>query len=529
MNQTERYLAILAKSSALASFHRATRECMDALGDGSSAAPENDGSPQKNSGTARKIGGRPLEIGGSLRNNDARARETNSSLRNNGNKPRKIPGISRKNDIPLSDGVITASKAIKLIYRTSVCASGPVLTAYVYWVLVNAHKQGVKRLYFLARDGRVMYEIARILNRTLKFSIEFRYLYVSRLALRRAQYCLNPEEALDYICRDGLQISLKVAMARTGLPEAVCCEILTELGYLRGSWDTLLSGTALAELKMRLFRCQNFHSAMSEDSRCQLSLLCRYLAQEGIGDGKSFAFVDSGWTGSIQRSLAQILQYSFDGLSGISGFYFGIQSRPTADTGEYYCFYFSWKREERERFIHFNNNLFECWCMAEHGMTVGYLEENGQVFPVQKPYVPLWHEKEQADFIRQYACRLAAFWEEERPDADVLGNAVAPLLRMAMQRPEREEALVYGSIPFCDDSTEAYLNPLAFPLSGWDIFYNLTAVRIFTKCFLHSGKRFFRESCWKEGSCTLLPQPFSVLMLLDCRLTYAVKKLRRQE
>lgn len=469
MNQTERYLAILAKTPALSPFYQASQECM------SLAAPD----------------------------------------------------ASHKPDIPLPGGGMTAYEAIKVIYRTSVCVSGPVLTAYVYWVLTNACKLGIKRLYFLARDGRVMYETARILNHTMKLPIEFRYLYVSRISLRRAQYCLNPSEALDYICRDGLQISLKVAMARSGLPDTVCGEILADLGYPRDCWDTLLSGTALAKLKAGLTRSRLFHSAMSEDSRSQLFLLCRYLAQEGAGDGTPFALVDSGWTGSIQHSLAQILRHGFNGLSGISGFYFGIQSRPAADAGEYHCFYFSWKREERERFIHFNNNLFECWCMAEHGMTVGYQEKSGLVVPVQRPYSPLWYEKQQSDFIRQYACRLAPILGKEKPDADALGGAVAPLLRTAMQKPERVEALVYGNIPFCDDSTEAYLNPLAFPLSLWDIFCNLTAVRIFTKCFLHSGKRFFRESCWKEGSCTLLPQPFAALMLLDCRLACVVKRLRQ--
>ncbi len=470
MRQTRRYLAILANTEMLSTFYQTSKECLKIF---------------------------PGDFD--------EAYQADSKLLQKGK---------------------ASSEAVNVVYRTSVCASGPVLTAYIYWVLTRAYRQGIQRLYFLARDGKVMYEIARILNRTLHFPIEFKYLYVSRIALRRAQYCLNPEEVLDYICRDGLRISLKVAMTRSGLSEKICCHILTSLKYPRDTWDAPLSRTALIDLKAKLAGCRMFHSAMSEDSHSQLSLICRYLAQEGIGDGRSFAFVDSGWTGSIQRSLAQILRHGFAGLSDISGFYFGIQSRPETDVGQYQCFYFSWNRKDRKRFIHFNNNLFECWCMADHGMTVGYREESDLVFPVQKPYVPLWYEKQQLDFIRHYACRFAAFLGEKRPDADILGDAVAPLLRTAMQRPGQEEALIYGSIPFCDDSTEAYLSPLAFPLSIWDVFCNLTAVRIFTKCFLHSGKRFFRESCWKEGSCTLLPQPFSTLMLLDCHLACVIKRLR---
>ncbi|MFR1474267.1 MAG: hypothetical protein ACLSB9_00195 [Hydrogeniiclostridium mannosilyticum] len=58
-------------------------------------------------------------------------------------------------------------------------------------------------------------------------------------------------------------------------------------------------------------------------------------------DGDPVAVVDTGWTGSIQRSLRQLLR-SAGGNGGISGFCFGLYQEPKdpAD-GDYMAWYFS--------------------------------------------------------------------------------------------------------------------------------------------------------------------------------------------
>ena len=38
--------------------------------------------------------------------------------------------------------------------------SAPILTYYVWWILQEAEKRQIKRLYFLARDGLILKEIA---------------------------------------------------------------------------------------------------------------------------------------------------------------------------------------------------------------------------------------------------------------------------------------------------------------------------------------------------------------------------------
>lgn len=67
----------------------------------------------------------------------------------------------------------------------------PMLCSYILWVLNEAVKSGKQRLYFLARDGWQMYQIANVLCTELQLPIECRYLYCSRYALRSAEYCIR--------------------------------------------------------------------------------------------------------------------------------------------------------------------------------------------------------------------------------------------------------------------------------------------------------------------------------------------------
>ena len=56
------------------------------------------------------------------------------------------------------------------------CVLAPVLNGFVLWVLQEAMKNKVKRLYFLARDGYFMYRCACIYCQKLQLPVECRYL-----------------------------------------------------------------------------------------------------------------------------------------------------------------------------------------------------------------------------------------------------------------------------------------------------------------------------------------------------------------
>ena len=89
----------------------------------------------------------------------------------------------------------------------SACVLGPALGSFTQWLLANAMARGVRRLYFLARDGYLMRQAGEILCQTLGLPVDCRYLYCSRYALRLPNFHRDQNQALDFLCRDATGIT----------------------------------------------------------------------------------------------------------------------------------------------------------------------------------------------------------------------------------------------------------------------------------------------------------------------------------
>ena len=72
--------------------------------------------------------------------------------------------------------------ARRVIWDTGCDIVGPMLFGFVHWCLEQARERGLRRLYFVARDGQLLHRIAQRLAPTWGFDIECRYLHGSRQA-----------------------------------------------------------------------------------------------------------------------------------------------------------------------------------------------------------------------------------------------------------------------------------------------------------------------------------------------------------
>ena len=112
----------------------------------------------------------------------------------------------------LSNGKNIVKEKYKIIFRSYYA---PVLYDYVSWVIEDARKRNIKKLYFLSRDGYLMYLVAeRILSYRKIEDISISYLKVSRYSLRSAQYYLLGEKSLDYICINGIDVTFRKILIR---------------------------------------------------------------------------------------------------------------------------------------------------------------------------------------------------------------------------------------------------------------------------------------------------------------------------
>lgn len=337
---------------------------------------------------------------------------------------------------------------------------GPTMCLYVEWVLAEAHKRGFKRLYFLARDGYLLFEIAKKAIKKRGMDIECRYLYCSRQALRIPSYHLIGEEAFDLLTLGGYYLTPKSVISRAMISDETVNEILCELGISRP--DEPFCENEFVGFSNKLRKNEKYRKAVADISLAAYEKTIDYFKQEGLFDNNYVAIVDSGWTGSMQRSLRQLMQN--EGYTGkFYGFYFGMYTEPkSAEDGEYLTFYFDSKKGFWKK-LFFNNNLFECMLSAPHPMTIGYMERNGNIAPVYTKghadsLLPLIETQIEAalDYAEKYFTETCTGSSAQQ----ALKNCYK-ILKRAMVYPTKEEVELLSNFMFCDDVTEGYRKSIA--------------------------------------------------------------------
>lgn len=375
----------------------------------------------------------------------------------------------------------------------------PSLISFIIWVLKQAINSKTDRLYFLARDGYLMYQIALVLCNKLNLPIECRYLYCSRYSLRIPLFHLYMDEALEYICRGGIDVTMEKILNRAGIPDNRRREVLNALDYIE-SETAVIPYAELKELKLKLKDCKLFLDIVEEQSKERLPAIQRYFMQEGLLDGGKYAFVDSGWVGSVQKSLNQLLT-SLGNKREIKGYYWGLYELPQNVRAEdYYSYYFGPKDKLKEK-VYFSNCLFEAVFSAPHGMTLDYQIQEGKILPVLDRC-----PQDRKVFMMQTEYYLISYAEQmtdritdiRQIDCEKNKKIVYQLLKKFMGNPSKAEAEFYGSLGFSDDVLDDFKHQVAAPLNDTELCANHVGNKILV--MLGIRKSYIKESAWYEGS-----------------------------
>lgn len=371
----------------------------------------------------------------------------------------------------------------------------PVLVAYVEWVLQNAVQTGKRRLYFLARDAYPMYLAARRICQKRGYQIECRYLRVSRYAIRLPEYHLLRENCVERICVGGIRITFEKVMKRAGLTPEEIAEIAVLCGYAP---DHILTRREILNLKEILKNTPQFLLYIYSHSRDAVENTVGYLEQEGMTEEIPYALVDSGWTGTLQQSIQNLLR-TVQKERFLEGYYFGLYEIPHGEKRwQYHGFYFEpWGGIRRK--VYFSNCLFETIFSHAEGMTLGYRKENGRFVPIrsagQNPNAGTLSRNEEvlAAYLNAYL-RLSACEKTGANAAEVCER----LLAKAMGKPEKWEVEAYGGSLFCDDVLEGTMQSVAAALDREEIQRQGLLYRIPVMLGLRKGT--VKDSAWMEGS-----------------------------
>ena len=425
--------------------------------------------------------------------------------------------ISISNPLTLNDIKIHEDIDNEVIKRIADNVISPVLISFVWWVLVNALKNKHKTLYFLARDGYIMSKIAEQFCVRFDLDVACRYLYGSRLAWRTAAYNFIGDEKYKYIFSGGYlltpRIILKRVLADKEQRNKIYTDINDNMSDSSDKYDLSNENQALNSKSMKIFseklkKSRVFIEYLNDMSRRQFQSTTMYLYQEGVFDGNDIVLVDSGWTGSIQRTLRQIAGHN-QLKPNIKGYYFGLYSHSSdVRDGKYETWYFN-PRSPLNIMTNFNNNVFECMCASPFNMTTGYkFAENAGIYipifdtssennSIKAKHLNYCIENYTSDFLNNHNIKFENY-------SDIYLERSGKLMKKFMINPTKEEAEAFGQFKFCDDASSSYENNLARYVDRKYLKnYNIV------KRFLHklSGKRKNEDAApalfWLHGSLAL--------------------------
>lgn len=244
---------------------------------------------------------------------------------------------------------------------------------YIHFVLSEARKKGIKRLFFLSRDGFIFLRLAKVLQRE-NDDIDCQYLKVSRKSLYPCIFF----EGNDY------EFSLTLTKDKTVAQNLDCIGI----PYRKLSEETracfaehflLNSDSKIKDFEKILQK--NDVALIKDLSLTKRKIFLNYLKQEDFFSKKA-ALVDLGWVGTGRCALNYILRK--ENFSPVPMFYWGINQPLIYGMSDDELFVFNRNFDFQKKFS-FADMLLEHYASMNDETTIdGYQEIDGKIVSIQK-------------------------------------------------------------------------------------------------------------------------------------------------
>lgn len=229
-------------------------------------------------------------------------------------------GLDQPFDVYLMSGI---SKSIRLMGKAGVHdniilnAIAPLFVPFVSWLLRDARKRGLKKLYFLARDGYVLHKVAKVLGVHYP-EIQLHYLYGSRRAFYLAGVKEASREEFKWIFPPVLGKTPRQMLRRINADPSVLKAAIEHRGVGAAFMDTALSASSY-DLFLDLLSEPESRSQLLVMAGEQRELVRAYFTQEGLCCDEGSGIVDIGWSRFCQHAVNVVLE-----PHQAFGYFFGV-------------------------------------------------------------------------------------------------------------------------------------------------------------------------------------------------------------
>jgi FMN phosphatase YigB (HAD superfamily) len=345
---------------------------------------------------------------------------------------------------------------------------GPVITAWVAWTLAAARKDGIRRLYFTARDSYLAWRAARIFAPHFG-NIDCRYLRISRRTVLVPSTVHISQSGMPWLQRPGEPQCLGNVIEKLDLTWEKVARAFSSLCEDDGRLKLLASDYQWAEF-WRILQTSPVRQLFEERIQRRRPTILAYLRSVGFFDRIPVALVDVGWHLMVQAGLRRLVTLS-ESSTQITGYYLGLfRDRVSiGDSGDatalFYQKPFDLERasgsEEVFRRIAIVEHVIG---IAPHGTVTDYLESNGTVEPVSPEVSDSLIETTDniAKSLEEFCVRLGGRIElfTDTPDAREIIDC---LLRTWCRTPEIRALNTLAKIDVSNDSHNFDIRPLIEP------------------------------------------------------------------
>ncbi|MDR2919731.1 MAG: hypothetical protein LBV72_10260 [Tannerella sp.] len=250
----------------------------------------------------------------------------------------------------------------------------PTYIAYVTHILKQAKGRGIKRLYFLNRDGYILLKIAEMLQSDY-LDIEMKYLFISRKAIAAASLT----QVEPYLLIETLNPQTLIGKKVNDLLS--CLQLnpnnLAEKG-ITFFYNRITNTDEANDFINKLFY-NPITSEWEKKIKQDRELIKCYLKQEGVTDGEKSAMVDLGWYGSTRLMLNRILKHY--GYSSIPFFYFATTDNVLSLKYGAYFTYMPYRLIKKNGLMH----TMEHYCSASpHNSVKSFKKEDNRIIPIEE-------------------------------------------------------------------------------------------------------------------------------------------------
>ncbi len=264
----------------------------------------------------------------------------------------------------------TTSTGMSPIQKIAVNYVAPAYVAYATWIIRQARRRGIKRLYFLSRDSYILKEITTNMKVA---DIESRFIFVSRKSLLPAFLHISDKESflsiLDCNTAKGKDTEYLLSLFNTSTKE------MKEVYGIDIPSKRINTTKEENDLIDKIYET-DFIKDFRRNTVDDYNMVMDYFRQEGMIDNTKSAMIDVGWFGTTRAMINTLLRHA--GHTDIPFFYYGVRTDVLSPE---YGDYFSFTGSPNAGTMNAVHLLEQYFSAAPYPSTVAYVCKKGIIRP----------------------------------------------------------------------------------------------------------------------------------------------------